>query len=167
MVRPRIAPLTAPLLLGLLLALGPVSAAAATGPSVRGGGVVDGPVGTTSQLGFTATSAGGRFLCVMAGRSGGFPFGQWTSLRQMLVQGRVTPGTLVITGGVATFKGLATIHLVGRTASGLAAATLDNVSFVSTQRAGGAGVGWHRLDLPGLPPIGPAFLRSGRITISP
>ena len=67
---------------------------AASGPAVRGGGVVDGARGTTSQLGFTATSSGGSFLCVMAGRSGGFPFGPWQSIQQMHVQGQVTPGSL-------------------------------------------------------------------------
>src|SRR5439155_3203699 len=91
-----------------LLALAP-SAAASSGPAVRGGGVVDGPLGTTSQLGFTATSSGGSFLCVMAGRSGGFPFGPWLHIQQMHVEGRVTPGSLSISGGVATFSGTATI----------------------------------------------------------
>ena len=31
------------------------SVAYASGPSVSGGGIVDGPLGTTSQLGFTAS----------------------------------------------------------------------------------------------------------------
>src|SRR5207244_9766290 len=59
------------------------SVAYASGPSVSGGGIVDGPLGTTSQLGFTASSSGGEFLCVMAGRSGGFPFGPWASVSQV------------------------------------------------------------------------------------
>src|SRR5881409_1181822 len=92
----------APVLLAVALVALPAPAAASSGPAVRGGGVVDGPLGTTSQLGFTATSSGGSFLCVMAGRSGGFPFGPWTNIQQMHVQGRVTPGSLSITGGVAT-----------------------------------------------------------------
>src|SRR5213594_1056318 len=66
------------------------SVAYASGPSVSGGGVVDGALGTTSQLGFTASSSGGEFLCVMAGRSGGFPFGPWASIQQMRVKGTVT-----------------------------------------------------------------------------
>ena len=59
-----------------LMTLAP-SVAASSGPAVRGGGVVEGPLLTTSQLGFNATSSGGSFLCVMAGRSGGFQFGPW------------------------------------------------------------------------------------------
>src|SRR6266511_2964558 len=132
----RIAPL---LLAASLMTLAP-SAAASTGPAVRGGGVVDGPLGTTSQLAFTATSSGGSFLCVMAGRSGGFPFGPWSNIQQMLVQGRVTPGSLSISGGVATFSGTATIHVVGTTSSGRLAVTMSDVPLVATQAAGGAGV---------------------------
>jgi hypothetical protein len=142
-------------------------AVASSGAAVRGGGVVDGPLGTTSQLGFTATSSGGSFLCVMAGRSGGFPFGPWQSVQQMHVQGRVTPGSLSITAGVATFSGTATIHVIGRTPSGPLAMTLTNVGFVSTQAAGGAGVAWHLLQVSGVGAFGPATMKSGRITIWP
>jgi hypothetical protein len=121
----------------------------------------------TSQLGFTATSSGGSFLCVMAGRSGGFPFGPWQSIQQMHVEGRVTPGTLSITGGVATFRGIATIHVIGTTASGEFAVTLTDVPFISTQAAGGAGVAWHLLDVPSIQAFGPAKLTTGHITIWP
>jgi hypothetical protein len=141
------------------------SAVAASGSAVRGGGVVDGPPGTTSQLGFTATSSGGSFLCVMAGRSGGFPFGPWQSIQQMHVEGRVTPGSLSVSGGVATFTGTATIHVVGTTSDGEFAMTLTNVGFISTQAAGGAGVAWHLLSVPGIGAFGPAQLKTGRITI--
>jgi hypothetical protein len=140
---------------------------AASGPAVRGGGVVDGARGTTSQLGFTATNSGGSFLCVMAGRSGGFPFGPWQSIQQMHVQGRVTPGSLEVTDGVATFRGIATIHVIGTTASGEFAVTLTDVPFSSTQAAGGAGVAWHLLDVPGIGAFGPATLKAGRISIWP
>ena len=143
------------------------SAAASPIPAVRGGGVVDGPLGTTSQLAFTATSAGGSFLCVMAGRSGGFPFGPWESIQQMQVQGRVTPGSLSITGDVATFSGTAKIHVVGTTSSGRLAMTLSDVPFVSTQAAGGAGVAWHLLEVSGVGAFGPAMMTTGRITIWP
>ena len=176
MVRLRMVRALAPVLLSWLLVAAQVSIAAAdAGPSVRGGGVVDGPLGTTSQLGFTATSAGGSFLCVMAGRSGGFPFGPWTSIQQMHVQGRVTPGSLKITGGVATFDGMATIHVVGTSATGVLTMTLFGVPFTSTQTAGGAGIARHRLDV-GTPvntsfPLGPPGvmegLIAGHITISP
>lgn len=149
-----------------LVALAP-SAAASSGPAVRGGGVVDGPLGTTSQLGFTATSSGGSFLCVMAGRSGGFPFGPWQDVQQMQVQGRVTPGSLSITGDVATFTGTAKIHVVGTTTTGRLAVTLSDVPFVSTQAAGGAGVAWHLLDVPGVGAFGPAQMKTGQITIWP
>jgi len=149
-----------------LIALAP-STAASSGPAVRGGGVVDGPLGMTSQLGFTATSSGGSFLCVMAGRSGGFPFGPWTSIQQMHVQGRVTPGSLSVVGGVATFSGTATIHVVGTTSSGRLAMTLSDVPFTSTQAAGGAGVAWHLLDVSGVGAFGPETMKTGHITIWP
>jgi len=156
----------APFLVSAALVALPASTVASSGPAVRGGGVVDGPLGTTSQLGFTATSSGGSFLCVMAGRSGGFPFGPWQNVQQMQVQGRVTPGSLSITGGVATFSGTATIHVVGTTPSGgRLAVTLSDVPFVSTQAAGGAGVAWHLLDVPGVGAFGPETMKTGRITI--
>lgn len=157
----------APLVLSVgLLAIAP-SAAASSGPAVRGGGVVDGPPGTTSQLGFTATRSGGSFLCVMAGRSGGFPFGPFENIQQMHVQGRVTPGSLSITDGVATFSGTATIHVVGTTASGRLAMTLSDMPFVSTQAAGGAGVAWHLLEVPGVGAFGPELMKTGHIMIWP
>jgi hypothetical protein len=154
------------LLSAALIGLAP-SAEASSGPAVRGGGVVDGPLGTTSQLGFTATSSGGSFLCVMAGRSGGFPFGPWERVQQMHVQGRVTPGSLSIANGVATFRGTATIHVIGTTSSGRLAMTLPNMAFVSTQGAGGAGIAWHQLDVPGVGTFGPAPMKTGHITIWP
>jgi hypothetical protein len=149
-----------------LIAL-PSSAVATSGPAVRGGGVVSGPLGSTSQLGFTATSSGGSFLCVMAGRSGGFPFGPWESIQQMHVQGRVTPGSLSITGDVATFSGTATIHVVGTTSTGRLAMTLSDVPFRSTQAAGGAGVAWHLLEVTGVGAFGPETMQTGHITIWP
>src|SRR5438876_3007863 len=97
MAAPRALRWLAPFLVSAaLIALAP-SVEASSGPAVRGGGVVDGQPGMTSQLGFTATSSGGSFLCVMAGRSGGFQFASWQSIQQMQVQGRVTPGSLSIT----------------------------------------------------------------------
>ena len=156
-----------PVLLSAALAMMAPSAAASSGRAVRGGGIVDGPLGTTSQLGFTATSSGGSFLCVMAGRSGGFPFGPWESVQQMHVQGLVTPGSLSLTGDVATFRGTATIHVIGTTSSGIFGTTLSNVPFVSTQRAGGAGVAWHLLEVPGVGAFGPETMRTGRITVWP
>jgi len=157
----------APVLLAVALVALAAPAAAASGPAVRGGGVVDGPLGTTSQLGFTASSSGGSFLCVMAGRSGGFPFGPWQSVQQMHVQGRVTPGTLSITAGVATFSGTATIHVIGHTPDGPLAMTLTGVPFTSTQAAGGAGVAWHLLEVSGVGAFGPASMKTGHITIWP
>ncbi|MGH2488716.1 MAG: hypothetical protein ACRDFR_03770 [Candidatus Limnocylindria bacterium] len=163
----RLATVMVPAATTVLLLAAVTSALAASGPAVRGGGVVDGPLGTTSQLGFTATSSGGSFLCVMAGRSGGFPFGPWESIQQMHVQGEVTPGSLSITGGVATFSGTATIHVIGTTSSGIFATTLSDVPFVSMQAAGGAGVAWHLLDVPGIGAFGPEKMKTGRITIWP
>jgi hypothetical protein len=163
----RIFRFMAPVLLGATLMTLAPSAAASSGPAVRGGGVVDGPLGTTSQLGFTATSSGGSFLCVMAGRSGGFPFGPWQSIQQMHVQGSVTPGSLSISGGVATFSGTATIHVVGTTSTGRLTMTLSDVPFVSTQAAGGAGIAWHLLEVSGVGAFGPETMKTGNITIWP
>lgn len=167
-LRPRRALIA--VMLGATLIGSAASTALATGPSVRGGGVLGGSPGATSQVAFTATELGGSFLCVMAGRSGGFPFPPWQSVQQMLVQGRVTPGSLKIgASGVATFDGIATVHVIGRDASGRPlAATVHDVGFTSTQAAGGAGVGWHQLDLPSLGVHIPVeTLIAGRITISP
>jgi hypothetical protein len=103
----------------------------------------------------------------MAGRSGGFPFGPWQSVQQMHVQGRVTPGSLDITDGIATFSGTATIHVIGATPSGPFAMTLSDVPFVSTQAAGGAGVAWHLLEVSGVGAFGPETMKTGHITIWP
>ncbi|HEY3090307.1 MAG TPA: hypothetical protein VGJ59_19830 [Jatrophihabitantaceae bacterium] len=155
--------------LTLFAVVGP-AALAAPGPAVSGGGVVSGPLGTTSQLGITASDAGGHLLCVMAGRSGGFPFGPWQAIQQMNVSGPVTPGTLQVTGDVSSFAGVATIHVVGTTATGAELiTTLTGVPFVSSQRAGGAGVAWHELDvsLPGgAVSFGPEVMASGHINVS-
>jgi hypothetical protein len=161
------------LAVGLLLAS--QSIAYASGASVSGGGIVGGDLGTTSQLGFNASSSGGEFLCVMAGRSGGFPFGPWDSITQMRVQGPVDAGSLSISGGVASFSGTAMIHVVGRTGTGDVLTATVTVFFTSRQTAGGAGVATHRLEVTfqdgsqvsfpkGLGAMEP--LRSGHITIS-
>lgn len=157
----------APFIVSVALVGSAPSALASSGPAVRGGGVVDGPLGTTSQLGFTATSSGGSFLCVMAGRSGGFPFGPWENVQQMQVQGRVTPGSLTIADGVASFSGTATIHVVGTTPTGRLTVTLTDVPYVSTQAAGGAGTAWHLLDVPGVGAFGPETMKTGHIRIWP
>ena len=90
----------------------------------------------------------------------------------MQVKGSVSrPVTL--SGGIASFSGTATIHVVGKTATGeVMTATVPNVPYTSRQTAGGAGVATHRLEvvLPGMGPMafpasGMAPLRSGHITI--
>src|SRR5438477_10749246 len=139
-------------LIGLCFAISTILAsqtsAYASDPRVSGGGIVDGDLGTTSQLGFTASSSGGEFLCVMAGRSGGFSFGPWASIAQMRVHGTVT-GPVTISGGVASFSGTATIHVVGRSleSGDILTATVPSVPFTSLQTAGGAGVATHRLEV--------------------
>src|SRR5438309_9976897 len=156
------------------LLLASQSVAYASGPSVSGGGIVDGALGTTSQLGFTASSSGGEFLCVMAGRSGGFPFGPWASVAQMQVKGTVS-SPVTLSGGIASFSGTATIHVVGKTSAGdVLTATVPNVPYTSRQTAGGAGVAMHRLEVvlrgigsmsfPSRPDT-MAPLKSGHITI--
>jgi hypothetical protein len=166
--RPGRLALALPMVLAAML-FAATSVVAAPGPAVRGGGVVDGPLGLTSQLGFTATNKGGSFLCVMAGRSGGFRFGEWDKILQMQVQGRVTPGTLEINGSWSRFEGVAKIHVVGMAGGEVVTATMHDIGFVSTQGAGGAGVAWHILELPDLglsfgAPDG-ALMKSGQITI--
>ena len=160
--------------MGLCFAISTILAsqtsAYASDPRVSGGGIVDGDLGTTSQLGFTASSSGGEFLCVMAGRSGGFPFGPWASIQQMRVQGTVRAGSLSIAAdGSATFSGTATIHVAGKTDSGeVLTMTLTGIAYTSWQTAGGAGVAMHRLGVElGGPTtyFGPTSLRSGHITI--
>lgn len=163
--RPGRLAVAAPLVLAAMLLVA-TSVVATPGPAVRGGGVVDGPLGVTSQLGFTASSDGGSFLCVMAGRSGGFPFGAWDKILQMQVQGRVTPGTLEIDGSWSRFEGIAKIHVVGVAGGEVVTATLHDIRFISTQGAGGAGVAWHLLEIPDLDlAFGPAPMLSGRIHI--
>jgi hypothetical protein len=143
-------------------------ALASSRASTAGGGVVGGPLGVTSQLGMSATAAGGEFLCIMAGRSGGFAFGPWASVTQMQVQGPVTAGTLTITGSSSSFRGTATVRVTGKTASGgVLAMTFADVPYTSSQGAGGAGVGWHRLQIPmfGID-TGASLLAAGRISIT-
>ena len=129
--------------------------------SAVGGGIVDGPLGLTSTLGFGATSTGGSFQCVMAGRSGGFPFGPWSQVLQMDVHGDVTPGSLTINpDGSATFTGKAHVQVIGRDAGGkILHAVFNDVGYSTTHTAGGAGVATHQLLLPGL---GLAFGRTAQ-----
>jgi hypothetical protein len=163
-IRRRI--IAVPIALAALFLTAALPVTAAPVAAVRGGGVVDGPLGVTSQLGFTASTNGGSFLCVMAGRSGSFLFGPWDEIRQMQVQGRVSPGTLEIDGAWSRFEGVATIHVVGVSGGEVLKATLLDVRFVSTQGAGGAGVAWHLLEVPDLGlTFGPELMASGRISI--
>ena len=152
---------------GVLL-LGSRSFLSAGDASAVGGGVVAGPLGLTSQLGFSATTAGGSFQCVMAGRSGGFPFGPWSQVLQMEVHGDVAPGSLTINpDGSATFGGKAFVHVVGRGADGkILKAVFSDVDYSTTHSAGGPGEATHELSVLGLV-FGPAPLKNGRITITP
>src|SRR5437667_4236897 len=153
-----------------LLMLGMHAVGRASGSTAVGGGVVDGPLGLTSQLGFGATSMGGSFQCVMAGRSGGFPFGPWNQVLQMEVHGDVTPGRLTINpDGSATFSGKALVHVVGRDATGkILRAAFSDVDYNTTHTAGGAGDATHQLNVLGLGLVfGPTPLKRGRITIVP
>jgi hypothetical protein len=152
---------------GLVL-LGLPWGAGASGPSAVGGGVVDGPLGLTSQLGFGANSAGGSFQCVMAGRSRGFPFGPWSEVLQMEVHGDVTPGSLTINlDGSATFSGKALVQVVGRDANGkILKAVFTDTDYSTTHEAGGPGVATHELEVLGLV-FGPAPLKRGNIEINP
>ena len=158
---------------GPTLSPGPASlGAVAQAPDARvvGGGIVDGPLGLTSQLGIGATSAGGSFQCVMAGRSGGFPFGAWSQVLQMDVHGNVTPGSLTINSdGSATFSGKARVQVVGRDATGkILRAVFNDIDYNTTHTAGGAGVATHQLNVVGLGLVfGPTPLKRGRITITP
>src|SRR5713101_2106399 len=143
------------------------SPGAAGSATAVGGGIVDGPLGLTSQLGFGATSSGGSFQCVMAGRSNGFPFGPWSEVLQMEVHGDVAPGSLTINSdGSATFTGKARVQVVGRDADGkILKAAFTDVDYSTTHSAGGPGVATHELEMSGLK-FGPAPLKAGRITIT-
>jgi hypothetical protein len=144
--------------------------ALASGPSAVGGGTVAGPLGLTSQLGFGATNSGGSFQCVMAGRSGGFPFGPWHEVLQMEVHGNVAPNSLTINSdGSATFSGTAFVQVVGLDATGKTLkANFSGVAYHTTHSAGGAGLATHELELPSMGlRFGPEALRSGQITITP
>jgi hypothetical protein len=151
-----------------LLVLGSQSIGRAVEASAVGGGLVDGPLGLTSQLGFGATSAGGSFQCVMAGRSGGFTFGPWSEVLQMEVHGDVAPGSLTINpNGSAIFGGKAFVQVVGRGADGkILKAVFSDVDYSTTHTAGGPGEATHQLSVLGLI-FGPATLKKGRITITP
>ena len=152
-----------------LLMLGMHAVGKASGATAVGGGVVDGPLGLTSQLGFGATSMGGSFQCVMAGRSGGFPFGPWNQVLQMEVHGNVTPGSLTMnSNGSATFSGKAFVQVMGRDANGqILKAVFSDVDYSTTHSAGGAGVCTHELELSLGLTFGPAPLKNGHITITP
>ena len=155
--------------LGLLM-FGMHIVARASDASAVGGGIVDGPLGLTSQLGFGATEAGGSFQCVMAGRSNGFPFPPWSEVLQMEVHGDVTPGSLKINpDGSATFSGKALVQVVGRDATGnILRAAFTDVDYNTTHTAGGAGEATHQLNVVGLGLAFPkATLKRGHITIMP
>jgi len=145
-----------------------LSPGVARGATAVGGGIVSGSPGLTSQLGFGATSTGGSFQCVMAGRSNGFPFGPWSEVLQMEVHGDVAPGSLTINlDGSATFTGKARVQVVGRGADGtILKAVFTDVDYRTTHSAGGPGVATHELEVLGLV-FGPAPLDAGRIEISP
>ena len=82
-------------------------------------------------------------------------------------------GEITVSGGVASFSGTATIHVVGKTSTGeVLTATVPNVPYTSRQTAGGAGVATHRLEvvLPGFgsvafPSVGMSPLSAGHISI--
>lgn len=150
-----------------VLMLGMCAVLRASDLSVVGGGVVDGPLGLTSQLGFGATSEGGSFQCVMAGRSGGFPFGPWSQVLQMEVHGDVTAGSLTINpNGSATFTGKARVQVVGRDADGkILKAVFSDVEYSTTHGAGGPGIATHQLEVLGLV-FGPVPLKKGKVTIT-
>ena len=151
----------------LMLRMGAVGRA--SNASAVGGGIVGGPLGLTSTLGFGATEAGGSFQCVMAGRSGGFSFGPWSEVLQMEVHGDITPGSLTIdANGSATFSGKAHVQVVGRDSTGkILTAVFNDVDYNTTHTAGGAGVATHQLNVVGLGLFFPtAVLESGHITIT-
>jgi len=127
----------------------PAFASAAGVTMVRGGGTGtfgadldhDGDVdGSSFGMGvriFTNGTAGGHFLCLMAGRS------DILGLPLMSVQGRVTRGSLNADGSV-TFSGVATVNL----GSG-GDQIFRGLSFQVTASAGGPGAGKMQLTVMG------------------
>jgi hypothetical protein len=77
-----------------------------------------------------------------------------------------------MSGAVASVSGVATIHVVGRSAATgeVVTATVTGVPFTSRQTAGGAGVATHRLEVNlgsiiAFPSVGMASLSAGHISI--
>ena len=105
------------------------------GADLDGDGQIDG-----SQFGMSLAirgdgSAGGSFLCLMAGRS------QILGLHLMSVQGQVTGGMLNADGS-ATFSGTGSVNLGGGTIA-------PGLGFRVTTRPGGPGVGQMQLTVIG------------------
>ena len=156
------------ILLGSAVALVAPHGPLAWAVGLVGGGVIDGPLGLTSQLGFGATPVGGSFQCVMAGRSNGFLFGPWGEVLQMEVQGDVTPGSLIVqSDGSVTFAGKARVQVVGTDAGGnVLQAVFTDAPYKTTHTIGGAGTATHELEVLGLT-FGPAPLKAGQIVLTP
>ncbi len=105
------------------------------GADLDGDGQIDG-----SQFGMSVSilgdgSAGGSFLCLMAGRS------KILGLHLMSVQGQVTDGVLNADGS-ATFSGTGSVNLGGGT-------IVPGIGFRVTTRPGGPGVGQMQLTVVG------------------
>jgi hypothetical protein len=136
------------LVLSVLLFAGPLSPGRASSMQLVGGGLIGSPIkGKTidspSDFGFAVTSAGGTFLCSMAGPlTGGF-----MGMKVMTVEGPVTKGSLRLHGNTASFAGNATVILVpGMKKEPVQ--ILTDVPYSVTVGTGGTGQGWLMMKVP-------------------
>lgn len=133
----------------LLLVLLPMPATeAASSLQLVGAGLIEHPIAgrtinSASDFGFAVTTAGGTFVCSMAGPlTGGFK-----GLKVMTVEGPVTKGSLKVQGNRATFRGSATVILVpGMNKESVQ--IISNVPFSVTVGLGGAGKAWLEMQVP-------------------
>ena len=122
-------------------ATGRAHAARSKGPAIYGVGRIGAPIeGRTlpgpSDFGFAADGEGGTFVCSMFGETSGF-----AGCNLMTVQGGITPGSLQIFRGNATFAGKVDIMVQPDVFSGSGAPflTLNDLDFQVEAKLGGPG----------------------------
>ncbi len=137
-------------LAALLGTVGRPAEARTRGPQIYGVGRIGEPLpGETvpgpSDFGFTVDPEGGTFVCSMFGETSGFK-----GCNLMTVQGGVTPRSLQIHRGTATFSGVVDILVSPDVFVNLGAPILSiaDVDFQVTARLGGPGKASMILHIP-------------------
>jgi len=132
--------------LGILVLSGSVSMGSSmqlTGAGLIGKPISGKTIDSPSDVGFAVSTAGGTFVCSMAGPlTGGFK-----GFTVMTVEGLVTKGSLKVRGSTASFSGTATVVLVPGM-SKEPVQVLSSVPFTATVGLGGPGKGWLILKVP-------------------